>query len=178
MVSFADGEVLFDGRGEATEDRFRVFASPRQDTHLYVIAIDALGRVQPLYPRRFPDRSNPVRAGERILLPDDTSWYGLDEFTGVQHIYVYASEEPRVDLEKQLTLFASGPPPAPRGTVHTVSEPTLLNSEGLRGRGLTGVVPGEVVRMPGDAALEFQPTRVLASGTERDVVATRVFEHR
>jgi type II secretory pathway pseudopilin PulG len=182
-VAVLDNDVLYDGRGEATADRFRVYFSPSEDAHVYVVGVDAVGRVQPLYPRRFPDRSNPIRAGEKVLLPDASGAYGLDEFAGLQHIYFYAGRAPNPQLEKQLALFAAKPPPQPAGiatggNVYVVSEPA--QPRGVQGRGLTGVGPGDEVRIPAGAA-GFDavfPLRASAADAASDLVTMRYFQHQ
>jgi hypothetical protein len=176
MVEFEDGAVLLDGRGENVEDRFRLYFSPSEDSYVYIVGVDAVGRVQPLFPRHFPDQTNPIRAGERVLLPDGTNWYGLDEFSGIQHIFVRASRAPNKDLEMQLTLFAATPPPAlpTTGKIFTVSE---AMTQHVQGRGITGI-EGEAVKLPAEIGeLEFRPTRQQAEDATQDVAAVRYFQH-
>ena len=65
-VAIDNGAVLHDaasapgGKG----DELRVFFSPSRDAYVYVIAIDARARVQPLFPPRLPPAA-PVPAGTR-----------------------------------------------------------------------------------------------------------------
>jgi hypothetical protein len=178
MVPFNDGAVLLDGRGENVEDRFRVYFSPTADAYVYVVGVDAVGRVQPLFPRRFPDQTNPIRAGERVLLPDGTNWYGLDEYSGIQHIFVRVSPEPLHDLEMQLTLFAANPPPSlpTTGKIFTVSQAMQADAK-VQGRGITGTDVEPVKLPPEIGDLEFVPLRVEAQAGTDEVATVRYFQH-
>lgn len=178
-IPIGDGDVLFDGIGENFADGFQILISPDADAFVYVVGVDAVGRVQPLYPRTFPDATNPVRGGEKILLPNTEEWYGLDSYAGLQHIYFHASPDRHADLEKQLTIFASKPPPDPLGTdgrIYSVSTPTL--PEIVQARGITGVEPGEVTRIPsGGPGYEVRLDRFHAIPGQ-PVMAARYFDHR
>ncbi len=178
MIPFDDGAVLLDGRGENVEDRFRVFFSPTADAYVYIVGVDAVGRVQPLFPRRFPDQTNPIRAGERVLLPDGTNWYGLDEYNGIQHIFVRVSREPIRDLEMQLTLFAANPPPSlpTTGKIFTVSQAMQADAK-VQGRGITGTDVEPVKLPPEIGDLEFVPLRVEAQAGTEEVATVRYFQH-
>ena len=79
---------------------------PRADAFVYVVAIDAVGRVQPLHPMSYPTSGSPTPAGTEVFLPGPEGWYGLDEYAGVQHVYFVAATQPRPDLEKQLAWLA------------------------------------------------------------------------
>lgn len=178
-IAIANGDVLFDGVGENFADRFRLVFSPDDDSFVYVVGVDAVGRVQPLYPRVFPDATNPVRAGERILLPSADEWYGLDSFEGLQHIYFYASKVRNRDIERQLTIFASKPPPDPAGRdgrIYSVSSPTLPDI--LQARGITGTEAGEVTRIPAEDQeyeVTLEPFHALPG---RPLMAARYFDHQ
>jgi hypothetical protein len=113
-----------------------------------------------------------------VLLPDGTNWYGLDEYSGIQHVFVRASREPNKDLEMQLTLFAANPPPdlPATGKIFSVSEAMTASPE-VQGRGITGV-EGDPVKLPAEIGdLEFRPNRVEASDATADAVAVRYFQH-
>jgi hypothetical protein len=182
-VPVLDGDVLFDGIGESIENQFRVLFRPNQQSHVYVVGVDAVGRVQPLFPPSFPDRTNPVLPGESVLLPGGDSWYKLDQYTGLQHIYFYVSPERNEWLEKQLSVFAWRKPPKPRGAngeIHYVSEPTILQytgGDGTRARGIIQPETGEIARIPGDLRVEIPTLRVTATAVGQPLVVTRIFQH-
>jgi hypothetical protein len=123
-----------------------------------------------------------VAAGNALLLPSAKGDYGLDEYRGVQHVFVYASEAPNSALEAQLARFARAPLPKPAGEkVYVVSEPTLVErgpNPDVRARGLTNVRPAASVAL--DAAngpLSVIAERSVARPGE-SLVVTRWFEHR
>jgi hypothetical protein len=178
-TAIEDGHVLHDGRHGGDADRLRVFASPSADAWVYVIAVDAVGRVQPLYPSTFSQRPPPVRAGQPLLLPGGSDSYGLDEYRGLQHVFFVASQEPRPDLEQRLAAFAAAPLPEPRGGDVSVRVPTILESEQIRTRGLTGVRPVETVQIPWEQGEIDEISAQLATAPPgADLVVTRFFVHR
>ncbi len=180
-IPVPDNDILFDGIGESIRDEFRVLFSPNQEAWVYVVGIDAVGRAQPLYPQRFPDDSNPIRPGEKVLLPSGDDWYGLDQYTGLQHVYFYVSPERDENLEKQFAVLASKPPPEPsrvNGQVFYVDTPTVLQYGRTRTKGLVLPTAGSALRIPGDAAIEIPTARVTGTVPGEPIVATRVFQHQ
>lgn len=179
--AIADGDVLYDGWGEDPHaDRLKVYFSPSEDAYVYVIAIDAIGRVQPLFPRQYPDTTNPVPAGAQIVLPEASDWYGLDKYTGIQHVFFYASRAPQRSLVAQMARFATRPLPEPSGEkVHAVTEPTVVERDVIQARGLTNVRPMEVVEIPGEGDATEAVEAMRVGGLEAgDVIVSRYFEHR
>ena len=173
-TAFEDGAVLHDGGdGTTPADAVRVFFRPSEAMYVYVVAIDAAARVQPLYPTRFPPR-DPVPGGAAVWLPDETESFGLDENRGVQHVYFYASRERQTDLEAQLYRFASRPQPTP-GTAR-VSQPTRVEGE-VVGRGLTGAGEGAFIDGTGKR-ISFPTTRQVQGPEGHPIVVTRYFDHR
>lgn len=181
LAPVADDDVLYDGIGEDRADRFQVLFSPSRDAFVYVIGVDAVGRLQPLFPTRYPDQANPVRAGERVLLPGGAGGFGLDQYRGIQHVFFRASHERNEALEKQLTLLAAKPAPAPptEGKVYTVSEPTVAGGGAVQARGITGTGTGAMLRVPaGEGAWSDVPTVTFsAAAPDEAVVGSRYFRH-
>jgi hypothetical protein len=176
-----DGDVLSDGRESgAPADRLRVLVRPDRDAHVYVVGVDAVGRVQPLFPRTFAAPSAAVPAGRLLQLPSSTDAYGLDEYRGVQQVFVYASERPNDALEAQLARFAREPLPKPTaGKTYVVSEPTLVEAgpaSTVSARGLTNVRPESSVEL-GESGEAIVMERAVANPGE-SLVVTRWFEHQ
>lgn len=180
-VAFEDSETLFNSHdGQREADRFRVFFSPNQDAYVYVVAVDSIARVQPIFPRELPPRG-PIAADAEVFLPSPDGWYGLDQYTGLQHIYFYVSEKRHHKLEALLYGFASKPPPEPtEGTIYTVREPTIIENNAVRGRGLTGLAPPRLVEVEtGEGRSQEILTSSATTGTPgEDLVITRVFWNR
>lgn len=174
-----DGATLFDGIDDTEPaDQLRVAFRPRSDAFVYVVAVDAAGRVQPLHPQVYPPEGPPTKAGTEVMLPSPDGWYGLDAYAGIQHVYFIAAAARHPDLERQLAWFAAQGIPDIEGPVHTVSEVTRVEASEtseIRARGLTGVqseIKGGIPPTPpagvGDASAIGSPDRVI----------TRHFVHR
>jgi hypothetical protein len=181
-AALRDGDTLHDGRdGKAPAEGLRVLVRPSRDAYVYVVAIDAVARVQPVFPSAFEKPSEPVAGGRTLLLPSATTAYGLDEYRGVQHVFVYVSDTPNDALEAQLARFSRDPaPPPPAGEIYVVSEPTRIESEGetaVSARGLTNVRPTAPVEIESaGSSLSIQAERAVAEPGE-SLVVTRWFEH-
>ncbi len=122
----------------APGDRIGVAFAPANDAYIYVVAFDGTGWIQSLYPDPVLGHSNPVRAGQEVLLPGD-ALYGLDNVTGVETIYVFASNTQRHDIESQLApFFGKERPAGEQATYRSVERPIIIS------RGLTGVRPASV----------------------------------
>lgn len=175
-VPIEDGEILFDGIDDPQPaDALRVAFRTRADAFVYVVAVDAVGRVQPLHPMAYPAPASPTAAGTEVFLPGPEGWYGLDAYTGIQHVYFVASPERRPELESQLAWFAAQGIPELKGPVHSVSEVTRVEDAGIRSRGLTGV------RTEVNEGIPAEPpgAKGAAAGLgSRDQVMTRHFVHR
>ena len=179
-VAIDDDAVLHDGHGrDGDGDKLRIYFSPSRDAYVYVVAVDAVARVQPLHPFEFPP-AGPVPAGARVVLPSPSDWYGLDRHRGIQHVYLIASEQPLKDIESQLYFFASQPLPTPNEAGASVTEPSVLESDGIRSRGLTGVVPPRMVEVPSGAAAvdSVKATHFTADMAGANVLVTRFFRHQ
>ena len=177
-VVIQNGEVLQDavGRSGVVGDQLRAYFSPTEDLYVYVVAVDAAAKVQPLFPPQLPP-PGPVSAGAQVLLPGPEGWFGLDGYRGIQHVYFYASRERNFDLEAQLHHFAAGDGPTAGAQRYSVSEPTIIEKHAdVTGRGLTGVTsePQSVTLERG--SLQIETTRV--TGADGELVATRYFDHR
>jgi len=115
-----------------------------------------------------------------VFLPSPDGWFGLDEYTGLQHVYFYVSKERQLKLEALLYGFASKPPPKPTGTIYAVSEPTILENNAVRGRGLTGLTPPRLIEVE---TAQGQSEEIMASSATsgapgEDLVLTRLFWNR
>lgn len=174
LSAIDDGAVLHDGRGgTAPPDAVRVVFRPSEAMYVYVIAIDAAARVQPLYPLRFPP-AGPVPGGAVVSLPDEDEAFALDEIRGVQHVYFTASRERQTDLEAQLYRFASEPQPAPGPA--RVGTPTRAEGD-VVARGLVGAGEGALIDGSG-VRITFPTTRAELPPGGGPIVVTRYFDHR
>jgi hypothetical protein len=119
-------------------DRVGVAFAPANDTYIYIISFDSTGWAQSLYPDDVMGHRNPVAAGEEVFLPGDML-YGLDNVTGVETIYILASNNPQPDVLASMQPFFGKERPAAANTVfRSVERPIIIS------RGLTGLRPASV----------------------------------
>ena len=156
-------------------DRVGVAFAPVNDAYVYVVAFDGTGWIQALYPDAALGHRNPVPADTEIMLPGE-SLYGLDNVTGVETIYILASNNPRPDIQAQLDPFFGKERP-PAATYRSVERPIIIS------RGLTGLRPAnvnvEAVAQPGSSGGDESMALnsfLAAEGTE-EVVVTLWFNH-
>jgi hypothetical protein len=170
-----DGDTLRDGgsdprKGDVIKVSFRVNC----DCYVYVIGADATGYIA----RIFPDPAsgqNPVRANQQYVVPQGTTWYGLDQYKGVEQVFFVASRAPRQDIEGPLSQLAetprTAPPPNYRGVREAAADAT---------RGLVKVQMGtpSTVQSESGQRFSFTPQSFASQGGADDVVVTRWFNHQ
>jgi hypothetical protein len=172
-TAIQDGEVLRDGRGNPQAgDKFKIMFRPNTDCYVYVIAIDGSGWAQGLFPSKNSSFSNPASKGKEYVLPEaPNAWHSLDQFRGVETIYVVASYQRRLDIEDILQKIA-GRERAPTATPQQVQQPAIIPfGYGKAQRGLITVVSTDA----GDA--QITPTTFLANQAGEDLRVTRWFRH-
>ena len=171
-----DNGVALRGPSEGfSGDRVGVAFAPVNDAYVYVVAFDGTGWIQALFPDAALGHQNPVPAGTETMLPGE-SLYGLDNVTGVETIYILASNDPRPDIQAQLDPFFGKERP-PATTYRSVERPIIIS------RGLTGLRPASVnaAAMSQSDSSGGGETMALnsflaAEGTE-EVVVTLWFNH-
>lgn len=173
LVAIEDGEVLHDGEGvPEAGDKFKLSFRANRECYVYALAIDGTGWVTPIFPGQESSRQNPVAPGQAYLVPEGSRWYALDEYRGVEHIYLLASFERRADLEERLARFAGMVRPE-RTEYRAVKEASVAK------RGIVAVGPGTPTRVESESgeAHEVTPTSFLADVDGIDLVITRWFRH-
>lgn len=172
-----DSGVTLRGPGNGYPgDRVGVAFAPASDVYVYVVAFDSTGWIQALYPDPALGHRNPVPTGQEILLPGE-SLFGLDNVTGVETIYILASNSPRHDVESQLApFFGKERPPGAQPVYRSVERPIIIS------RGLTGLRPASVnqvstsTSLPGDDH-ELVMNSFLAGDGADELVITLWFNH-
>lgn len=178
VAPMADGDALQRGDGKGGGDRFRLYLRPNVDSYVYVVAVDATGWVQPVFPAGFGPDLSPLLAEQTELLPGPDHWFGLDEHTGIYHLYFLASRTRRPDLEAQLQEFASQQRTLPRDTeTRSVDEPVVVESDWVKERGGTLTARGTVseIRTRSGTAYEVTPNTYSFGVEGADFVLTRWF---
>lgn len=170
-----DGDTLFDGRGNPQAgDKFRVMFRAKIDCYVYVIAVDGSAWAQGLFPSPSTPFANPVKAGQQHILPEGTNWFSLDQFKGIETIFVVASRARRPDIEQILTTI-TGRERSPAEKPQAVSEPAIIPN------GYSGARPGSspfAFQTSQHQQQELLPTTYFVKTAGEDLRITRWFRHQ
>ena len=173
-VPIQDGDTLRDGgndprKGDVTKFSFRANC----DCYVYVIGADATGYIARIFPDSASGPSNPVRANQQYVVPEGTTWYGLDQYKGVEQVFFIASRSRRQDIEGPLNDLAQTARSAPPRNFRPVREAVAT-------RGLVKVQMGTPSTVQGESGqrYSFTPQAFAAQGGADDVVVTRWFNHQ
>ena len=173
-VPIQDGEVLRDGgsdprKGDVTKFSFRTNC----DCYVYVIGVDATGYVARIFPEK---GGKPVRANQQYVVPQGTTWYGLDQYKGTEQVFFIASRKPRQDLDKSLQQLAQTPRSSLSRNYRPVREAAYPDPAS---RGLVKVNMGtkSTVSSESGQPYSFTPQAFAAQPGTDDVVVTRWFRH-
>jgi hypothetical protein len=130
-------QALNDGDALATGvDGYSIMLRPQSRGWAYVFQVDAVGRVDPLFPQlpSAPHSSgaNPVEAGQLITMPPRTARqvFYLDATQGVEHFYAVFSATRWPELEAALEARAN---PDESQLSHRVEDPNQLGTRGIGG---------------------------------------------
>ena len=174
-----DGAVLNDRGGgqDNGADSLKIQVRTSDPCYLYVVAIDATGWAQVLFPSHHSTAHNPVAAGQEVLSPQDPNdWGWLDTNRGLEHVYFVASRQPQPDIEAALKALADyGPAPAlDPESVATVSEQAVVS----RGFPVERQREESTVTTEDGDSHAFDPHSYIAQLASSDVVlVTRWFHH-
>jgi Domain of unknown function (DUF4384) len=170
-----DGDILLDGKGNPQAgDKFRVMFRANTDCYVYVIAVDGSAWAQGIFPTASSPFANPIKAGQQHILPEGTNWFSLDQFKGIETIFVVASRGPRQDIEHILRTI-TGRERNPTEKPQAVSEPAIIPN------GYSGARPGlSPFAFPTaqNHQQELLPTTYFVKTAGEDLRITRWFRHQ
>jgi len=93
-----EGDVLRSGEGYA------LYIKPSDDCYLYVYQTDETGKSFRLFPNpAYETEKNPVRSAEALWIPNTERLLELDDVTGKEKVYLFASLGPMPELEGHFT---------------------------------------------------------------------------
>ena len=177
-VPIQDGDTLRDGgadprRGDALKFSFRANC----DCFVYVIGIDATGYVARIYPDAGAGHANPVRAHQQYVVPQGTSWYGLDEVKGVEQVFFIASRYPRSDIEGSLAQLGQTSRSSLTRSYTTVRSATLPSRST---RGLVKMQMGAPSAVQSESGRQhaFTPQAFGTQAGADEIVVARWFNHQ
>ena len=170
-----DGDILLDGRGNPQAgDKFRVMFRANTDCYIYIIAVDGSAWAQGLFPPASSPFANPVKAGQQHVLPEGTNWFSLDQFKGIETIFVVASLAPRQDIEQILTTI-TGRERSPLEKPQAVSEPAIIPNGYSGARAASSPFAFQTSQ---HQQQELLPTTYFVKTSGEDLRITRWFQHK
>ncbi|MCX5866267.1 MAG: DUF4384 domain-containing protein [Proteobacteria bacterium] len=99
MQILNEGDVLKSGDGYA------IYVKPSDSCYLYVYQVDALGKSFRLFPNQdFETVLNPLPPAGDLWIPNATKLFTLDETTGKEYFYIFASPDKMPDFEGQAAV--------------------------------------------------------------------------
>jgi hypothetical protein len=143
-------------------DYYYAYFSPEQDCYVYIYQVDSSGAVYQIFPNlEYSNAWNPVKKGKDYWVPADDRFY-LDDVTGEEKIYFFATKEPATELEG---LFARLRRAATRQETASIQGQIkdMLYTRGIGGTGQGN--PHPVIAKSGDA-FELISRKVESVGPE------------
>jgi hypothetical protein len=93
-------QYLTEGSVLHSKDAYALYIRPTDNCYLYIFQVDDLDRSYRLFPNTdFNTADNPLTAGESYWIPNAEQYFVLDETTGKERFYLFASPERIVELE-------------------------------------------------------------------------------
>jgi len=102
MQNISEGDVLKSGDGYA------IYVKPSNACYIYVYQVDASDKSFRLFPNpQYRTASNPVNGGTALWIPNDKEVFYLDETSGKEFFYIFASLEKVPEFEGDRTIKLS-----------------------------------------------------------------------
>jgi len=152
-------------------DNFQVHFQTNRDAYVYILIYDSSNEAHLLFPDPKISISNNIKGSVEYSVPSAGQWFWLDENTGVETIYVLASEKPLDDIQRLLKDMEGV----------AVKEKKVL-SEKIRGeiisleRGVGGITEGKAKSFKLKSGKSIQNITEIVKGTGA-VVRAISFRH-
>ena len=92
--------VLSEGSVLKSGDSYALYVRPSDSSYLYVYQVDAMGKTYRLFPNpEFKTATNPVSPAGDIWIPNESDLFFLDDTTGKERIFIFASSERVAEFE-------------------------------------------------------------------------------
>jgi hypothetical protein len=181
-VPVANGEILRDGRGRASEgDNLKLRFRANTPCFVYAVWVDSTAWATPLFPRSTTfELTNPVQAGKEYTLPAGSQWFYLDDYRGVETLYFVASHDPIPELAATLGELVGRERPARSEGSAAGEELATLDQTPEVTRGLGGVRESTVqdILTSDGVAHEAEGSTFIADFAGSELVVTRWFRHQ
>lgn len=87
-----------------TGDEFKMMVNVQKKCYVYVVHKSSTDELSVLYPYSFDTQ---IEVDKNYYLPKGRRWFTLDKNVGTESFYILASHERLIDLEQQLTTYAT-----------------------------------------------------------------------
>jgi hypothetical protein len=99
-----DGKLqpLKEGMTLHSKDNYVLYLKPREDVYVYIFKVDTNAQAFKLFPNKqeYKTIDNPLRAGGTYWIPSEDKFFFLDDATGKEEIFFFASKKPVPALEQ------------------------------------------------------------------------------
>ncbi len=103
-VEIEDGGVLHSG------DLFRIKFKLRKEAYVYLLALNARGKITRIFPRKDTRVDFQAKPDEPYAIPQGDEWFRLDDNTGTETFYLFASPNRIEDIDQKVAhLKKPGP---------------------------------------------------------------------
>ena len=92
-VLIREGAIMYSG------DKFRVGVQPSKECYVYLIIYDGQQKANVYFPSAHTSMDNHLGADQELYIPGGRKWFALDDQTGIETIYVFASEDRMSDVD-------------------------------------------------------------------------------
>ena len=161
-----------DGDTLTKNDSYKVTFQCNMQCYMYIIQLDATGKMDPILPSKYFFSGNPIEPYTFYDIPSAEKWFYLDENIGVETIYFIVSRSRRPDLEKLFHKLEE----KNKSLVQRVH--VSIDSSVVITRGIGGVRPGQKQVVNFQDGSQGQYSSTLISSIKADLVMTRWFYHR
>ncbi len=172
----ADGsyiEVLMhEGSVLHSHDNFQVHLETSRYAYVYILLYDSQGKASQLFPDPKIEQPGFVPGLRQIVIPDDDSWFWLDENTGTETVYVLASEKPMADIRGLLARMESVDDAGQKRASQEIKERIAVMQ-----RGVGGITKGQAATYTLSDGKKIQKVTEVVTGTG-SVVRAMSFLHR
>lgn len=85
-------------------DSIRFLIEPKNDSYIYLILLDSSKDLTVLFPYEFGDIESDY-ANNKFYIPDENSWFEIDENKGTEEFYLIAANERLLNLEQKCETY-------------------------------------------------------------------------
>jgi len=140
-----DFQILTQGSILRSGDHYKIIFTPTEDSYVYIFQLDSANKIYSLFPMEHfgsvtVNNLNPVYAGNTYYIPAEKKSFVLDQQTGTEKIYFFASRQRDLELEQQYQATFEAQQRQPTGLDQQLIEIDRLLNYAMEVSGRTDVV--------------------------------------